>query len=165
MSTTTDVVTRAPRRQPKRQVRLEMAQGSGKSKQGRHMSPKELATVATLTEEGVSIRGIAALLNRSESTIAANLKASQQLMQAFAPDFAQHWKAASAVASTRGDHRPAMDALERLKVVERPKADVVPAVQIAVGISLPGLPSQPAQTEKAIEGQVVRSSDGVAGEG
>jgi hypothetical protein len=113
------------------------------------LTPVEFITIGQLAKQGLSIREIARATKRSKKAIHANLRASRQLLGAVAHEFAIDWKNASTKAASRGDHRPAMDALERLRVVEPlPKPEPVsqgPAFQVNIGLALPGIPAQPTQ--------------------
>jgi hypothetical protein len=55
--------------------------------------------------------------------------------------FAEDWLHASKVAAEKGNHTPALDALERLGAVASPKTDRAtgPQFSVKIGIALPGL--------------------------
>jgi hypothetical protein len=78
----------------------------------------EAVTAAELARLGRTPRQIARLLKAKPEAVKEALAQSLRLIQACAPQFAEHWLIASRVASARGDHRPAMAALQSLKVIE-----------------------------------------------
>lgn len=112
-----------------------------------------------LSQQGHSEDRIAKLLNAKPEAVKEALGHSRKLLELFAPEFAQHWLKASQVAAEDGDHKPAMAALQSIKVVEpvaqtydtgAAGAKAVAAVKVELhGFTFAGLPSQP--EEKTID--------------
>ena len=106
------------------------------------LSLAERITVAQLLAQNHSVAEIAQALSRSPATIRAHAAEALAFLQGAALDFASDWVKASEIAAQRGDHRPAMQALEATKVIERPQA-TAPVVSVQIGFALPGVPAQP----------------------
>lgn len=109
-----------------------------------------------LEQKGHSESAIAKMLNAKPEAVKDALANSRKLLDQFAPAFARHWRLASHRAAKRGDHKPAMAALQSIEVV-KPIAQTydtgaqggkaVAAVQVQfVGFGFAGLP-QPAAPE------------------
>jgi hypothetical protein len=127
---------------------------------GSKNAPKEGMTIARalsvveLAAAGRTPRQIARLLKARPAAVKDALSQSRRLLEVCSPRFAEHWLRASEVAAEDGDHKPAMAALQSIKVVEPVAqtydtangAKAVAGVQVQfVGFSLPGLPQpQPA---------------------
>lgn len=104
----------------------------------------ERITIAQLLAQSISVPEIAAQLRRSPERIYATCAEAQQVLQSSALEAALDWRTASRMAAIKGDHRPAKDLLQALKVVE-PEAPSGkgqgPQVVVQLGFALPGLPS------------------------
>jgi len=90
----------------------------------------EALQVLTLMRDGSTLAQAAATLGISKSTAFRRLQLIEddtergvvKLLSAKALDFADNWVTAAHVAAEKGDHRPAMQALQTIKAVE-PIAD------------------------------------------
>lgn len=112
---------------------------------------KAIAAVE-LSKEGYTPERIAQMLNAKPEAVKDALAQSLRLMQMCAPAFAEHWLRASQVAAEDGDHKPAMAALQSIKVIEpvaqtydtgSAGAKAVAAVKVEVhGFNFAGLPPQ-----------------------
>jgi hypothetical protein len=134
--------------------------------------PKELTlpkavSAMELAASGRTPRQIARLLKVKPEAVKEALSQSRRLMEVCAPQFAEHWLRASQVAAEDGDHKPAMAALQSIKVVEPVAqtydtangAKAVAGVQVQfVGFSLPGLP-QPQPTAEPVTVDVTARSE------
>jgi hypothetical protein len=134
--------------------------------------PKELTlpqavSAVELAAAGRTPRQIARLLKARPDAVKEALSQSRRLLEVCAPKFAEHWLRASQVAAEDGDHKPAMAALQSIKVVEPiaqaydvggPGGKAVAAVKVEFhGFSLPGLP-QPQQDEPVTVDVTARST-------
>jgi hypothetical protein len=108
-----------------------------------------------LAAHGVGPRQIARLLKARPEAVKEALSQSRRLLEVCSPQFAEHWLEASRVAAKDGDHKPAMAALQSIKVVEPvaqtydtggPGGKAVAAVKVEFhGFGFAGLPApQPA---------------------
>jgi hypothetical protein len=85
--------------------------------------PKELTipqavSAVELAAAGRTPRQIARLLKARPDAVKEALSQSRRLLEVCSPRFAEHWLRASEVAAEDGDHKPAMAALQSIKVVE-----------------------------------------------
>lgn len=106
------------------------------------LTTAEQITIAQLLAQHVSVPEIAAQLRRTPARIYATCAEAKAILEGSALDAALDWREASKVAAQRGDHRPAKDLLQALKVVEAPAARTAegPQVVVQLGFALPGLP-------------------------
>jgi hypothetical protein len=112
------------------------------------LTPAESVTLATLHEKGLSYAQIAQVLGRgvSPAQVKQSTDDALDLLKVFSPQFAQHWLDASAVAASKGDHKPAKEALEAAKVVAPPKQPSAPVsapAQFYFGFAFGGVPEPP----------------------
>jgi hypothetical protein len=78
----------------------------------------EAMAAVQLEQKGHSESAIARMLNAKPEAVKDALANSRKLLDQFAPTFARHWRIASHRAAKRGDHRPAMAALQSTEVVK-----------------------------------------------
>lgn len=78
----------------------------------------EAMAAVQLEQKGHSPSAIARLLDAKPEAVKDALANGRKLLDQFAPEFARHWRIASHRAAKRGDHRPAMAALQSSKVIE-----------------------------------------------
>jgi hypothetical protein len=121
---------------------------------GQALTTEEKLLAVTLRQQGLTHRQIGERLGRARETVCKALReatdASQVLqdkalakavLEAAMQQFARDWVQASSVAAGRGNHTPALDALERLGVVKPPvKETAGSGVTVLVGVALPGTP-------------------------
>lgn len=120
-------------------------------------TPKELTipqavSAVELARMGRTPRQIARLLKARPEAVKEALAQGRRLLEAFAPQFAEHWLVASRNAALDGDHKPAMAALQSIEVVKpiaqtydtgNGKANAVAAVKVEFhGFGFAGLPQQ-----------------------
>ena len=119
----------------------------------------EAMVATTLEQKGHSESAIARLLNAKPEAVKEALTNSRKLLDQFAPEFARHWRIASHRAAKKGDHRPAMAALQSVEAVkpiaqtydtgQGAGAKAVAAVQVRFeGFGFAGLPPQPQPPEQ-----------------
>jgi hypothetical protein len=132
-------MTEEPTRTPRRKARRRTA-----------VLPAEKAAVIGAALAGMSGREISRQTGRHRDTISTILKSDEaarardmakSILAAASTDFARDWVRASKVAADKGNHAPALDALERLKAVEPVSKgrSTGPAFSVKIGICLPGL--------------------------
>jgi hypothetical protein len=115
--------------------------------------PERLA-IARLYAQGHSEAQIAKALGVTPAACRESLRDARAVLEAHAVSFAADYATASGIAATKGDHRPARDMLDRLKVTEPTPTEqttVGIAVQIS-GFTLPGLPVQVTSTGHLAQG-------------
>lgn len=107
----------------------------------------EALQILALIRDGKTVEQAAAALGLSRSTAFRRLSLIEddsergvvKLLSAKALDFAEDWIKASTKAADKGDHRPAMHALQSIKVIE-PIGDSAARTSVAIII---GTPDQP----------------------
>ncbi len=119
--------TRYPRDRTKR---------GGRGKGTRNLKPWERDAIDEKHEEGLTLDKIGELLGRDPRTVKKYLKDTEEyaktLLTAEAPRASKKWGRAIDVAAEKGDHRPAKELLEAVKVVEPPKTKDGPSQQLIV---------------------------------
>ncbi len=128
-----------------------------KAKKRQPLAEAEAIAAAALVSHGHSVDHIAHELSLSPDAIRSSLTKALNTLQTGADQFAQDWLIASSVASRRGYHQPAKDALQALKVIDPPKPAIdpeeqarkTPTVVVQLGFALPGLPTPQAITATA----------------
>jgi len=108
-----------------------------------------------LERKGHGASAIARMLDAKPQAVKDAIANGRKLLEQFAPEFARHWRIASHRAAKRGDHRPAMAAMQSTKVIEpiaqtydtgNGKANAVAGVQVQfVGFGFAGLPQPQAE--------------------
>lgn len=114
----------------------------------RRLSPADSLTAITLHRKGHSKAAIAKVLGASPTLVAQALTDARSILEAYAPKLAADAVLASDIAAKKGNHRPALDLLERLDVVKPPLDPNImgggasgPSVSVQIfGLALPGLP-------------------------
>src|SRR5688572_18016401 len=98
-----------------------------KASPGRTPGSKNVPNVLTLPQAvsaaeraaaGRTPRQLARLLKARPDAVKEAIAQSRRLREVCRPQFAEHWLRASQVAAEDGDHKPAMAALQSIKVVE-----------------------------------------------
>lgn len=112
----------------------------------------EAMVAVELASKGHSPSRIARLLDAKPEAVRDALANSRKLLDQFMPEMARYWRVAAYRAAKRGDHRPAMAAMQSTKVIE-PIAQTydtggqgskaVAAVKVELhGFTFAGLPQQ-----------------------
>ena len=104
------------------------------------LSGAELVTIGLLETRGRSVVEIAEAIGRNPATVRANRKHAREIMGAFAPEAVELWIGAMRSAAEKGNHHPMRDFLMAAGVAQAPQAQAGPAMQVNIGIALPGLP-------------------------
>lgn len=84
----------------------------------RHLPPVDAVAAVALADHGHTPAAIADALHASPEAVKDALGHAGRLLKVNAPKFAAHWLRASERAAEDGDHRPALAALQSIKVVE-----------------------------------------------
>jgi hypothetical protein len=71
-----------------------------------------------LEQKGHSESAIARLLNAKPEAVKDAIANGRKLLDQFNPEMARYWRIAAARAAKRGDHRPAMAAMQSTKAIE-----------------------------------------------
>lgn len=106
------------------------------------VTPAEVATIGTLLTQGLSVPDIAALIGRSPGAVRGNLKHAKDLLKVLAPEAAELWIQAARIQASKGNHHAARDLMYAAGAATHasPQGQSGPTMQVAIGISLPGLP-------------------------
>lgn len=115
------------------------------------LSEGELLTLGTLLQRGIPLADIADLIGRDPHALRRHCETARQLLELSAIDAAQDWARASAIAASKGDHRPARDLLLAAKVVEPQVSTGAPGVTVSIGFHLPGIPQPASQPSQVID--------------
>lgn len=104
--------------------------------------------IVTLIRDGFTVEAAGRALGISRSTAFARLRLIEEepdtgvvkLLNAKGLDFAEDWMEASKIAASKGDHRPAMQALLHAKAIDPVNDGSQGRMQVAIMI---GTPEQP----------------------
>jgi hypothetical protein len=90
----------------------------GSKNRPRHLPLTDAITAATLARRGYSATRIARVLRARPEAVRESITQARRLLELFAPEFAINWLEAARVAAKRGNHKPAMAALQSIGVVK-----------------------------------------------
>lgn len=111
------------------------------------VTPEQCTQVFDALEDGKTLREAATSAGMSHTTAwrllrkyEGSLESASKYLATKALAFTEDWVEASANASAKGDHRPAMQALQSIKAIEPIASDQGRAASVAIIIGTPGQP-------------------------
>jgi hypothetical protein len=122
------------------------------------LTPNDAVQAAKLARKGLSPTAIAKVVSATPAAVKEALASARQILEAFAPEVAQHWVEAARIAAADGDHKPAMALLQSIEVVKPvaqtydtgPGGKAVAAVKVEIhNFGFAGLPDP--QPQQAID--------------